>query len=70
MSFFCYIALGDTNDIESVLVQEMAWCRQSTSRNVNRNWGTIRYIDHYLNTVKPVCNDHLYNKIYYLWFIQ
>ena len=22
------------------------------------------------NTVKPVCNDHLYNKIYYLWFIQ
>ena len=23
-----------------------------------------------LNTVKPVCNDHLYNKIYYLWFIQ
>ena len=24
----------------------------------------------YLNTVKPVCNDHLYNKIYYMWFIQ
>ena len=22
------------------------------------------------NTVKPVCNDHLYNKIHYLWFIQ
>ena len=21
-------------------------------------------------TVKPVRNDHLYNKIYYLWFIQ
>ena len=21
-------------------------------------------------TVKPVCNDHLYNKIYYLQFIQ
>ena len=21
-------------------------------------------------TVKPVCNDHLYNKINYLWFIQ
>ena len=21
-------------------------------------------------TVKPVCNDHVYNKIYYLWFIQ
>ena len=26
--------------------------------------GNIHY------TVKPVCNDHLYNKIYYLWFIQ
>ena len=24
----------------------------------------------YPDTVKPVCNDHLYNKIYYLWFIQ
>ena len=22
------------------------------------------------NTVKPVYNDHLYNKIYPLWFIQ
>ena len=22
------------------------------------------------NTVKPVCNDHLFDKIYYLWFIQ
>ena len=21
-------------------------------------------------TLKPVCNDHLYNEIYYLWFIQ
>ena len=23
-----------------------------------------------LTTVKPACNDHLYNKIFYLWFIQ
>ena len=22
------------------------------------------------DTVKPVCNDHLYNNIYYLWSIQ
>ena len=22
------------------------------------------------DTVKPVCNDHLYNKVYYLWFIS
>ena len=21
-------------------------------------------------TVKPICNDHLYNGIHYLWFIQ
>ena len=21
-------------------------------------------------TVKPICNDHLYNKGYYVWFIQ
>ena len=21
-------------------------------------------------TVKPACNDHLYNEIYYLWIIQ
>ena len=21
-------------------------------------------------TVKPVCNDHIYHKMYYLWFIQ
>ena len=23
-----------------------------------------------LDTVKPICNDHRYNKIHYLWFIQ
>ena len=23
-----------------------------------------------VNTVKPVCNDHLYDKIYYLWLID
>ena len=22
------------------------------------------------STVKPVCNDHLYNEFNYLWFIQ
>ena len=31
--------------------------------------GTIRRdVEKY--TVKPLCNDHLYNKIYYLWLIQ
>ena len=23
-----------------------------------------------IGTAKPVCNDHLYNKIQYLWLIQ
>ena len=31
---------------------------------------SVHYADVNMNTVKPVCNDHLYNKIYYLWFIQ
>ena len=22
------------------------------------------------STMKPVCNDHLYDEIYYLWFMQ
>ena len=35
-------------------------CLESTTNPI--------YIDPY--TVKPVCNDHLYNKIYYLWFFQ
>ena len=30
----------------------------------------IKSILRMLYTVKPVCNDHLYDKIYYLWFIQ
>ena len=31
------------------------------------NFVLYEFID---DTVKPVCNDHLYNKISYLWFIQ
>ena len=23
-----------------------------------------------MNTLKPVCNDHIYNKMNYMWFIQ
>ena len=34
------------------------------------NTGLIRKLSGMLLTVKPVCNDHLYNKIYYMWFIQ
>ena len=25
---------------------------------------------HIHNTVQPLCNDHLYDEIYYLWLIQ
>ena len=30
----------------------------------------IKFVSQIYCTVKPVCNDHLYNKIYFLWFIQ
>ena len=49
------------------------WC--SSSQNYTRLSHFIVFCcaliqDGFTNTVKPVCNDHLYNKIYYLWFIQ
>ena len=28
------------------------------------------YVSRNADIVKPVCNDHLYNKMYYLWFIH
>ena len=35
------------------------------------HWLKIWYdLDCILATVKPVYNDHLYNEIYYMWFIQ
>ena len=30
----------------------------------------LGYLNQYWHTVKPVSNDHLYDNIYYLWFIQ
>ena len=51
---FCFSA--DTNVIQ--IIHQL----DSIYNNVNH------FLD--MNTVKPVCNDHLYNKIYYLWFIQ
>ena len=46
-----------------------------TSQLCCRRWGIIASImislyGHTVCTVKPVCNDHLYNKMYYLWFIH
>ena len=31
---------------------------------------SVEITEEFHGTVKPVCNDHLYNKIYCLWFIQ
>ena len=37
---------------------------------MNFTW-TLTFMHHIIDyTVKPVCNDHLYNKIYYLCLIQ
>ena len=30
----------------------------------------VEGFDSFFTTVRPVCNDHLYNKIYYLWVIH
>ena len=42
--------------------------------SVSQSWNAICYANYNEkqlgDTVKPVCNDHLYNKIYYLWLIQ
>ena len=35
---------------------------------MKKMWGAIVILRLY--TVKPVCNDHLSNEMYYLWFIQ
>ena len=42
-------------------VMRVAWCWKILSHDL-----TVEST----YTVKPVCNDHLYNEIYYLWFIQ
>ena len=39
------------------------WCAGSMRCKIIGRHGT----DY---TMKPVCNDYLYDKIYYLWFIQ
>ena len=34
------------------------------------NMSLVTKVSSYRATVKPVCNDHFSNKIYYPWFIQ
>ena len=54
------------------------WVPKSTLFNAARkhdacfSWGLENRVGRkniQSNTVKPVCNDYLYNEIYYLWFI-
>ena len=43
---------------------EWSTCADATDVSCARKYMVL------LCTVKPVCNDHLSNKSYYLWFIQ
>ena len=38
--------------------------------NLTAFLGTADSEVHLVHTVKPVCNDHFYNEMYYLWFIH
>ena len=56
----------------SFLIQENYMLRNEGSVSIPLTWfclSTTMMQQNY-GTVKPVCNDHLWNKIYYLWFIQ
>ena len=44
-------------------------CRQDFSQT-NLDISSLKPQGIVSNTVKPVCNDRLYDKIYYLWFIR
>ena len=72
--------LGDTYDCMMLDVYDYM-CRgkakSSTGvimiRRVIGSFLISQNVKHYIlvkTTVKPLCNDHLYNKIYYLWLIQ
>ena len=55
--------------IENMLIKIFHWRNSSKCTQVDLQVA-MRLIDVYSYTVKPVCNDHLSDKIYYLWFIQ
>ena len=38
-----------------------------SASEINTEWYCLNWKEY---TVKPVYNDHLWNKTYYLWFIQ
>ena len=47
-----------------------ALCYWASYQDTIQNSGTDDYVPNKCNIVKPVWNDHLYNEIDYLWFIQ
>ena len=46
------------------------WRPFCLGHNVLSEGSVSKVTPRYTDTVKPVCNDHLSDKIYYLWFIQ
>ena len=61
---FDFVFLQSTNSTSfmCIVYLRVFWLAQGGS--ANDRWS------HHWNTVKPVCSDHLYNKLYHLWFIQ
>ena len=81
MSHFKYIGRFNFINLEEVI----NYCESNIHKKAIRLffflfvvWVQVTLLDElpthiitvFLNTVKPVYNDHLYSKIYYLWFIQ
>ena len=61
-----YIAKKNTHDARSVVFIVVKYRPNMLIASVQRMHPRRLWV----TTVKPVCNDHLYDKIYYLWFIQ
>ena len=53
----------ETTNVQSFV--SICYCRCRSLDINQQNESRIVY-----NAVKPVCNDQLFNKIIYLWFIQ
>ena len=56
--------MGKIDWLQTTIIQTAAHCKPHLILGMYK--GDTTFVD----TVKPVCNDHLYNNLYYLWFIQ
>ena len=63
------IGLGEVKQIRLYIVWEYEWLLWMLCACLSF-WFIRSILRLVLHTVKPVCNDHLYNKNYYLWFIK